>query len=431
MSNATSSVARVYLKYIATRPTLVPEDKTSDLHEKFSVERYFVNDMYRDVTAVLRNGMAISCDRAIMHFSRDNNQVFRIRTIYRFRRMCNVNPALKQFHSYARQHGVSTEEIDMVEKELREAVGIHHAARHFTKAIVTERIVTESELENNLGCYFPEEDVLLVDSRYADQVFHPHSVRGRAQERLDPILKDIKATGVLLEIVDNDQAISSRFIHILGQTVEIRPRRDQERASGVYMIRAEDTVSTELKSRTVYMTVEEAQSAIGLYRTREEALTGGDTKLLISERVMAAEQELKELEGVITKRKHELELLRVNGQHQEHDLKSRERVEQAEFSTRKLERDDHYDTRSSSRRDTSESIKLSTVIIGAALTASTALAGWYFTNKKASSSVMLAQAAVGIASQAVTGITKSVVNVCSSIASGIASVAGRALSWLF
>lgn len=418
---------RAFLKYCTGRSNLVSEESIKDMEDGFSIERYFVNDTYRDVTAVLRNGVSIPIERAVAHFSRSNNQVFRIRTIYKFRRMSVVRPVLEQFRSYARLHGVSTDDMEIIEKELRESTLSPHSPKLYTRKIVLERCISEEDLESNSGCFFPEEDVLVVDTRYADRVFHPNSVRGIAQRALDPILEELHGTGVLIEIVDNDQAITSRFIHLLGQTVEIKPHKDPERASGVYVIRAEDKIGTDLKSRTTFMSLEEAREKIGLHRTREEAFTGGDAKLLINERVLAAEQNLKGLEAKITERKHELELLRIDGQREEHELKSRDREEQAEYSTRKLARDDHYDSRSSSRRDTSESIKLSTVIITAAITASTALAGWYFANKKESSSSKLISGVSDVAQRVVSSVRETVSNIGSAIASSL----GRGLSWIF
>lgn len=429
--------ARSFLRYVASRSASVPEAALAGMNDGFSIERYYVNDTYRDLTVVNRNGLAITCERGTMHHTRDNNQVFRVRTVYNFRRMSVVKPALEQMRTYARQHGVSTEDLDLLEKEIRDAVGPHYGANHFTRKITLEKTVTEQEIEASTGCFFPEEDILVVDSRYADQVFHPNSVRGRAQQQLDPILNEIKGTGVLIEIIDNDHNISSRFIHILGQTVEIRPRKDPERQSGVYVIRAEDTAGTSLKSRTTFMSFEEASEKIGLHKTREEAFSGGDAKLLITERVLEAERNLKELDGQITKRKHELEILRLDGVRQEHELKGRDREEQAEYSSRKLQRDDHYDSRSTSRRDTSESIKLSTVIIGASMTLASALAGWYFSNKKESSGMgarrlgSVVSNVVSRATDLVSSAVQTVSSIASSVCSALTSGLGRSLSWLF
>jgi len=416
-------VGRGFLKYITGRSRPIPEEQIKDLHDSFSYERYYVNDTYRDVTVVMRNGLTVHLPRAVFHHSRENDRRFRVRTVFHFRNMRNVSPALKSIQTYARQHGVSTEDLELLEKEIRQAIGPNYDARFFTRELTLEHSVDEDDLDTSLGAFFPEEDVLVVDTRYSDRVFHPHSIRGRAQEKLDPLLDEIRGTGMLIEIVDNEKNISTRFIHVLGKTVEIRPRVDPTRASGVYVIRAEDTLGTDLRSKTEFMTIEEAYEKIGLYRTREEAITGGDVKLLASERVAEAEARLKSIEQEITQKKHSLEELRIEGQRQEHELRSKERQEQTQYTIKKLERDDHYDSRSASRRDTSETIKLSTVIVGAVITAASGLAGWYFSRKKSTAS----SAIQSVASKAI----DTVKNVCSSIASTLSRGFGSALSWIF
>lgn len=239
-----------------------------------------------------------------------------------------------------------------------------------------------------------QETDIIVAKRKEDLLRpHPSSPAGLQLDDLYSNPETTEHAGLFIRIVDNNQLCPSRFFFSGKQLIEVPCRLDQTKADGVYAI----ILTKEnhgLRTRSEFMTFEEAEKEFGLYRTREEALTGGDPTRFIDLEESKSKEREKELARELADLKHrtelerqkaemerqktdmekyssemakirdeqELQRLRLQNQQLKEDSEriSRYRDDfyndqklhrEEEFANRKYARDDNYDERSTTRKE--------------------------------------------------------------------------------
>ena len=218
---------------------------------------------------------------------------------------------------------------------------------------------------------------------------HPESV----EARMAPDFKDYvvgNPTGMLIEIIDNENQYGDRYMYSGNTVVKIPSFKNKERPSGVYVATVEETGNgrTEVKG-PIHYTMEQAEEVYGLFRTQEEAMTGGNPKLLSEERLLQQKKEFDIQKQEFEQRKQELELenIRIKSEYAQRatdaERKLREELQAIELERKRLEaeaerrkeeqarlsdaRKDYYEGRSYERKDHSEWLKIGAALITGAV----------------------------------------------------------------
>jgi hypothetical protein len=168
--------------------------------------------------------------------------------------------------------------------------------------IVIDRVVELDQVSRDETIYISSLDVVLVVDSIKRGFAHPFSAHGEAFLSYENFVREQVLSGAFIELVDNETRISKRFIAMGRQILEIIPKRDPKRETGVYWSTAQHQGRDKIHVAPVYMTIEQAEETIGLCRTREEAEGAGDAaarfKAELSQRELdlaTKKQELAEL----------------------------------------------------------------------------------------------------------------------------------------
>lgn len=284
-----------------------------------------------------------------------------------------------------------------------------YSSQHSYIYVYIEHRVSDEEIKNGETLYLTCADVMLSTKHPNDAPNHPYSDVSQFNRRYDHILESKTATAVVLDLVDNEGLIGVRYYHMTGKIFKIRPVKDTTRNSGLYY---GHTDHGELK--LTHHPLDDLES-FGLYKTIEEAQTGGDVKLLRQEELARLQHEVQLITVEATRSKAALEKLKAKYGEDETKAKAQileleVRVKQADKNNQLLaaeidrqkklrddeiakvdemrkERDearkekaavrnDYYDARSSDRKDTSELIKFVPTVIAACLAGYIAYNKW-------------------------------------------------------
>lgn len=259
--------------------------------------------------------------------------------------------------------------------------------------ITVDTVVDSGELKADKHLYLTGVDTLVSYESPACCPDHPYSDVATFNRRYDEILDTNCTMGLVLDLVDNTSAIGPRYYVLAGKVHELQTRVDDTRECGLYY---GEIASGELKVR--FHLLDELED-LGFYKSKEEALSGGDIKLLRMEEISRLQHDLQL--GNIETNRHKLEAERLRSELSEKEtrhkltlldlefkLKETDRLNQlmvAEIDKEKKIRDeefskkddarkeaaaarnDYYDSKSSSRKETSELIKFIPALIAAGL----------------------------------------------------------------
>ena len=252
---------------------------------------------------------------------------------------------------------------------------------------------TEIEIKKGIKTYVDTEDVLIcfnINKNFTNNK-HPLSLETYTIEKMREYFKSVNGVSINFEIVDNDNFVSHRYLNLTGDVYELVPVADKTRKNGVYVTVVDHHKKTNNEPVTYY-TLEAAGEKIGLAKTIEEALTKGNSKELLELSILEAKEKiaekeielsrfkqesefkiteqrriLAETEAELKKVKLETDIIKASYDKELTELKSKLEsktlLEKSEYDTRARERDDYYDSRSHSRKDTSELLKIVPAVI--------------------------------------------------------------------
>ena len=224
--------------------------------------------------------------------------------------------------------------------------------------------VLESEIDR-VGYAYVKECGFLVsfhDAIASEQ--HPHSNEAWSSPDTRSYAEARHAAGNFISVVDNSHHHARYYYFSAKQIVEVEPTADPSKDPGVYfnkMVYREGRNIIE----TEYMNFDQAREMLGLYSTREEALSAGDPdRILRSEELrLKAENEAirREIEAVRIRAdqerlNHETELARVRFEAQvkkeKIEMNTAERKEKIDSKSTK--RKEKFEKKSTKRKDKSE-----------------------------------------------------------------------------
>lgn len=320
----------------------------------------FLNNSSLDITVVDRSGF-----RHTVHANYEiGEQKFTIRTEIRIR-TDSIREVRKFLSTIDTRFNC---DLTLIKQTMLENNGSYNG---FT--VFIDHAVGIDEIKQMGGSIYckPKDLVISVGNIYNSSP-HPYCEDSVSDYILHESLNDQKLGSPVfkIELVDNNNQVSSRFVFAFGNLHEVIPKTDINRESGVYLTMMEPNVLNDSGYSIVQKrySFEEAREKLGLFKSREEAATAGDIQLIRKEELVRLEhannllkQESIELKASLDREAtlRESELKKQQSEMQERiDKLKAERDEQEHFREQeRAARKDEYDRRSTERKDYSEAIK--------------------------------------------------------------------------
>lgn len=288
---------------------------------------------------------------------------------------------------------------------LREAfIGVDHRRQRFSQfTVVVDTIADYATFAKLKTVYLPSRDLTLTTEPYKTEVTHPFGKLSLVKERYGELSKKNKGTSTFLELVDNEADVGIRYYFAAKRIFEVYPFKDSERSSGVYFTVIEHDSHGQQHITSVRFELSEGEEKLGLYKTREEALSAGDIKALRQEEITRLQHEnvvqAATAQQLSQQHKLDLEALKLENAREEDERKrqilamqesvqkaeaeverlKREREQEkaiaelkvtqlkTEYETKKMRDSDHYEQLSLQRKNTTEYVKSFGVLLAAGL----------------------------------------------------------------
>lgn len=335
----------------------------------FNVDYQYVNGFSRPVTIVDRNGMRVVIPPSKSPGMGD----FMVRVTITMGRDVNVNIDQLLNSTCAATRTLA----EVISK------GSQTHRNGGPKSEVEFR-VGFSDIESRGGSLFLNNLDVVVSVLQGHLV--PHHPRSEAGVRNDlvetnPAINNVGSFGYSIQIVDNGSFFGDRFININNLIYKVPTTKNPDMKDGVYLsssgpIKGDYSLAPPIAKR---FTFSEADEALGLYRTVDEAMSLGDVHAAkekelkeLSIHVKNEEQRLKEQklqrEAEFDRRKNELERERAEAdahrKEEEHRISQRhtrlkEEIAELEHqrSMEMIRAKDGYEHRSMQRKESNEIVK--------------------------------------------------------------------------
>ena len=184
--------------------------------------------------------------------------------------------------------GFSTSpELLQMRDNLRAAIMAHRRDTSYNKTtqikLYVTRRVTMNELRNSPRIYIPNLNVIVSLDENIYKIAHPTSVEGsrtkaKKGDIRDKSMPEFNETFELhMDLIDNDNKISSRYVNLFGKLVRIDPKRDPMRANGLYI--SQTLAGADLPETKKYYSFDEL-CELNIYNTEEDAVTYGSPDLI-------------------------------------------------------------------------------------------------------------------------------------------------------
>jgi len=386
---------------IGSKSTFCNDLNNMEIYTPFRKTVFFINNTAKDVVVVQRNNLPMFVRRAVNGVIQ--NKYFIVRTVYKFNGSENVIDTINMITSYQKIHGDVSEELEIIREMLSRAFDNNSHSNSID--IVIDNNIQASEICKLKACYCPQVDLLLTSKDYSPHIPHPFSPEGRTLQQFKDVGGQIKHSGVVIELVDNEKKYGKRFIKIGKDFLEIDPIEDPSKPSAAYITYIAHKDGSVVMTPHA-MTMSDAQEKMGFYPTLEQAMSDDQTEQLSKKQLNIAQTQLEKLKSIngleieqakretelhktkAIEREKELEAIRHNHELETLRLKKETAEAEAELKRLKIEnekikeeinnrsaffeemikensklRDDYYDARSANRKDSNELVKLTSVVI--------------------------------------------------------------------
>lgn len=317
------------------------EFNTGENHTEFRVVHLYINNTPEDLCVVHRNNLPIILKRSTQYFGGNGN--FTIRTIFHFNGKEQIVTVINNLARFQKESQIRNDELEVIRVALVEAFNSCNGDLKYY-AVAIDKEVPIKKIKLHSAIYVHEADVVVCDPRALTKCLHPYSEEGMIHNQYRDFIVQKKVSGVFVELIDNENKINTRYMYVAKKLVEVPARVDKSKKSGVYFTTADYDHMDNVHIDPEYYSISEAEETLGLHRTAEEAITGGDPSSLSKIAEDKARLELLEL-----KRKTDLE--RVENERKTLEAQEKARILEAQLNEAKLHRADFYDERKTKRGD--------------------------------------------------------------------------------
>lgn len=369
---------------------------TTENTNEFKIVQLYINNTDEDICVVHRNNLPVVIRKSPGYFGGAGN--FVIRTIYHFNSREQVVNTINNLQHLKKKSSMLDNDLEIVLSAMVAAYNSDHRITFYTVALDKE--VSVKTLRNHSALYIHEADIMLCDTRATMKCLHPFSEEGMLHNDYRDLVEERRVTGVFLELIDNENNVKTRYMYAAKQLIEISAKQDKTKKSGLYFTLADHDRFGEVHIDPQYYTFDEAEKEVGLFKTREEAMTGGNPEVLSRTEEERAKTELTELRRQVEldKAAHdreraahereklendryrtetESELLEMNRQLEfqknetrrlSEELDARKAIRSDYYEDRKSARADHYEEVSYRRKDDHELLKMAGVAVATGFT---------------------------------------------------------------
>lgn len=341
----------------------------------FSINYEYVNGFSKTVTLVDRTGLRIRVPPTqvpnIHHF------VIRVKITCGDAVKMDINGLLNSDQPYEQMYA----------RVLSEGTVLSH----FNQVIYTlDHFITLDQVDTVGGNLYLSNLDLVISTLFPEHVApHPYSDEGARNYLLsfDKEINNATQFGYTIKIFDPDGEYGERFININNTIYKIPVSTERSIPKGVYIINSGSVQSNAGITKPVskHYTFDEADEALKLYQSVEQARTLGDEyaqkekelkeqtlKIKEKEQSLKEQRQAKDFEydeqkRELERRVAEEEARRKESEHQlaQQQLKYKEQLQQIEHerSIRMMGTKDYYDHRAYERKDSSEIVKFIPAII--------------------------------------------------------------------
>lgn len=359
-----------------------------------------------DVTVVDREGLRYVIPNTPHRYT----GFFVIRTTYEVRR--------EHFDNLSKLFSSMPDELDGDMRELYQFRDQFRSAcvdrNNNTVTIHIDTMIEQSALKESHNVYVSSKDIVLSTKSLLDAPAHPFSRNSLLMAKYEQLVTNRDGLHFFIEIVDNDDQMSARYMYAYKRLFKVNPHKDPMRENGVYLGVGETDSNGKAHCEITRLPLAEAGEALGLYPTREEAVAAGDIKSLRQEEISTqthknlllkmeieqllaahkAAQEVIRTEAAANEARIKKELLdlqtknqiaeneaRIAQSEREQDkialeermarMKARFEEDRAfredQYNREKLRREEEYDARSHKRKESLELVKWIPSVIAAVL----------------------------------------------------------------
>lgn len=345
----------------------------------FTIVTKHINNLKNKVRMQMRDGLVLNippCDRNRNFIQKPgSNELIFIQELVV--RKAAFHDTWAFFQSVTQEHSPS---LQLMREAFNRVYEIRHQNQQEIRCSIEHFVVEEDFRANNNVFYHDGLDAVLL---YGDNDFpysHPYSLIGQKEDMIAHG-EEIKAKyGFVfsVEIIDNLGKYGERYVSICNSVYKIEAKADNNKPDGIYIVSNVPTVgrkSIDAVQIDVYA-FEDAEKRLGLYRSYEEAASNGDL-------AAARKREIVELEHQVALAKQEALLQKIKSDemsaerdrvmrdlehertlHRQSTEDLRARQEQI-LEMERMRQREHYEQRSSDRKDSSEMIKFLPIILTA------------------------------------------------------------------
>lgn len=329
----------------------------------------YINNSNTPLQVVHRNNLAVPV-RAEKCYDYTEG-TFIVRSTWFFSGFEHMRATVTSINETLKNQRLSKDELDTFRK-LIEMGSSTSSPSYFRKAEITiDREFTLRELIENGVTYVHDLDVQILTSPHFGLTPHPYNSQTVSLERYYNFSRDHNVSGFFMDIVDNDAVAGKRFVYAGSKLLEIEPRVDAEKQSGVYCCHMEKMGLTGPHVMTNFYTFEEAEVQLGVYANRNDAVTGGNPEMVNKIEVERLKAEALALSQAVEQSKFDTAIVKEQSERQKQEYQTQLDTMRLEFEEkkqkmeeRKHRRADAYDERSTARKDSSDILKLSVAVAG-------------------------------------------------------------------
>lgn len=364
-------------------------DERGEYENPYTTTTYISNSTNSPITVLSRNNLPITYPALSGGNQRDSK--LSVRTTYRFRSYPVILDTINNIQKYMKSYGSKNAELDLILTTLLKVY--NNTGNTNRQAEVTvEHSYSWVELQEKKKLYCPSTDLFISLGNYHHELVHPFSREGSAYSEYYNFVENKKVSGIFIELIDNDNEINDRYLFAGKEVIKVEVHKDGQRPSGVYYTSASNNKLNETHVTPLYMSFTEAEEKIGLYKSKEEAISGGNPELLLKKSLQCMDADIEEVrkenallkettrkdeilrEAEISKLKYDQDIIKakldadiasMNGKLE--TAKRENAMLAAQLEAKSSVSKDHYESRSYERKDNSDIIKTAAVCVTAAI----------------------------------------------------------------
>jgi hypothetical protein len=285
---------------------------------------------------------------------------FRIHVLYEFDNTVEIDPV----HAYITNNS-ETPEIESFTAAIKGMKEGEHVGGTKRKCAMEYAYTTE-EIEQNGGVIYITELDLMISIGVTTKITaaHPYSYMDMRKELIltDHDVNTRDRFGLTVYIISNKESHPGRFINVIGEVKYVPSSVNIALKDGVYIVAksTNDNAGKSTEPKTHFVPLKDINTISWLYKTREEAEHHNFDELRHEVELARTKIATKEQEQAQKIQNMKLDLETTHAK----------RVSDLEEHYRRLQeqhKKDYYEQQSHSRKDTTESLKMTPIIVTAVI----------------------------------------------------------------